>query len=217
MNNLPLPEPRLPRRSRLRFWLQRVCYKMTLTRPERKLSRPFEMLICFMCLAVPAFILFPVFVRPSTGSRKNCSGNLNSIGAAMQLYAADWDERLPRADAWIDCTLHYTNSVASANAIKRYDCTLYRQSRQVAYSYAYNDMLESRAFSAFSAGAATPLCYDTRLMIRNAHASGRAGLADPPRHGSSITPPINFMVFLDGHVGKVDAMGKVIQTKAVTF
>ena len=217
MNNLPLSEPQLPRRSRARLWLQRVHYEMTLTRPERKLSRPFEMMMCALCLVVLSLILFPVFVTPSGGSRKNCLGNLNSIGAAMQLYAADWDERLPRADAWIDGTLNYTNAVAPANAIQRYDCTLYRQSRQVAYSYAYNDMLESKAVSAFSAGAATPLCYDTRLMIRNAHASGRAGLADPPRHGSSITSLTNYMLLLDGHVGRVDAMGKVIPPKAVTF
>lgn len=211
MNNLPLPNSQLSRRNRLRLWLKRERYALTRTRPERKLSRPFEMLICALCLVVFTLILFPVFVNPRSGSSKPCAVNLKEIGVAIQMYAADWDERLPRADAWIDCTVQYTRPMGGLNALKHYDCTLVRQSSSVAYSYAYNDNLANNPLSVFPVKSDTALCYDTRLIIRNAHASGRAGLADPPRHGSSITPPINFMLFLDGHVGKVDMIGRVVK------
>src|SRR5919201_62987 len=62
---------------------------------QTKMRRSFG----FTLIAVLAAILFPVFARARASARKTTAlSNLKQIGAALQMYAADYDETLP--DRW---------------------------------------------------------------------------------------------------------------------
>ncbi|MBI2843952.1 MAG: prepilin-type N-terminal cleavage/methylation domain-containing protein [Armatimonadetes bacterium] len=62
-----------------------------------------ELLVVIAIIAILAAILFPVFFKAKERSRVTvCAGNLKQIGSAIQLYANDWNLRLPyfRETGW---------------------------------------------------------------------------------------------------------------------
>ncbi len=55
-----------------------------------------ELLVVIAIIAVLAAILFPVFAQARSSARKTTAiSNLKQIGAALQMYTADYDEHLP--------------------------------------------------------------------------------------------------------------------------
>jgi prepilin-type N-terminal cleavage/methylation domain-containing protein len=55
-----------------------------------------ELLVVISIIAILAAILFPVFSRAREKTRQmSCRGNLHQIGLALQMYARDYDGRLP--------------------------------------------------------------------------------------------------------------------------
>src|SRR5207237_6130470 len=73
--------------------------RATFHRTERR--RPFgftliELLVVIAIISVLAAILFPVFAKARASARKTTGlSNLKQIGAALAMYAADYDENLP--------------------------------------------------------------------------------------------------------------------------
>src|SRR5213594_2860262 len=58
-----------------------------------------ELLVVIAIISVLAGILFPVFAKARASARKSTAlSNLKQIGAALQMYTADYDEHLP--DRW---------------------------------------------------------------------------------------------------------------------
>ena len=58
-----------------------------------------ELLVVIAIIAILAAILFPVFARAREKARQaSCQSNLKQIGLAVQMYAQDYDERLPLGD-----------------------------------------------------------------------------------------------------------------------
>src|SRR5262245_24001600 len=58
-----------------------------------------ELLVVIAIISALAAILFPVFAKARDGARKSTAiSNLKQIGAALQMYVADYDEHLP--DRW---------------------------------------------------------------------------------------------------------------------
>jgi prepilin-type N-terminal cleavage/methylation domain-containing protein len=58
-----------------------------------------ELTVVVTIIAILAAILFPVFSHARESSRKTtCASNLYQVGAALQLYARDYDGRFPPAD-----------------------------------------------------------------------------------------------------------------------
>lgn len=57
-----------------------------------------EMLVVIAIIAVLAALLFPVFARARSQSKKDvCLSNLRQLGQAVVMYAADYDEHIPYA------------------------------------------------------------------------------------------------------------------------
>lgn len=58
-----------------------------------------ELLVVIGIIAVLAAIIFPVLSRAREKARQTtCLSNLKQLGAAMQMYAVDWDGCFPAAD-----------------------------------------------------------------------------------------------------------------------
>ncbi len=58
-----------------------------------------ELMLALMIISVLAAMLFPVFARGRESARKTqCLSNLANLGAALQMYAADWQGALPPQD-----------------------------------------------------------------------------------------------------------------------
>jgi prepilin-type N-terminal cleavage/methylation domain-containing protein/prepilin-type processing-associated H-X9-DG protein len=57
-----------------------------------------ELLVVIAIIAILAAIMFPVFAKSREKARQaSCQSNLKSIGAAMLMYAQDYDEMFPQA------------------------------------------------------------------------------------------------------------------------
>jgi type II secretory pathway pseudopilin PulG len=55
-----------------------------------------ELLVVISIIAILAAVLFPVFARAREKTRQmSCRGNLHQLGMALQMYARDYDGRLP--------------------------------------------------------------------------------------------------------------------------
>ena len=63
---------------------------------QRRAFTLIELLVVIAIIAILAAILFPVFAQAREKARQaSCISNLRQIGTAFQLYAQDYDERLP--------------------------------------------------------------------------------------------------------------------------
>ena len=74
----------------------------SLSRTERRRPSGFtliELLVVIAIIAILAGLLFPVFAQARASARKSTAlSNLKQVGAALQMYTADYDEHLP--DRW---------------------------------------------------------------------------------------------------------------------
>jgi prepilin-type processing-associated H-X9-DG protein len=65
-------------------------------RPRTAAFTLIELLVLIAVIAILAAVLFPVFAQAREKARQaSCQSNLRQIGLALQMYAQDWDERLP--------------------------------------------------------------------------------------------------------------------------
>jgi prepilin-type N-terminal cleavage/methylation domain-containing protein/prepilin-type processing-associated H-X9-DG protein len=84
-----------------------------LLRTRRHAFTLIELLVVIAIIAILAAFLFPVFARTREAARATtCRSNLRQIGAAVLMYADDFDETLPRSWFGIDN--------AGSDAVTRY-------------------------------------------------------------------------------------------------
>jgi prepilin-type N-terminal cleavage/methylation domain-containing protein/prepilin-type processing-associated H-X9-DG protein len=84
------------------MWENRAMdYAAFRSRPHRVCAPAFtliELLVVIALIAILAGILFPVFARAREKGRwAACASNLRNLGAAIQMYAQDYDEQFPLA------------------------------------------------------------------------------------------------------------------------
>ncbi|MBI5706571.1 MAG: hypothetical protein HZC36_06240 [Armatimonadetes bacterium] len=156
--------------------------------------RLFEAFVGLICLGFVAFILLAYLsARPHSHNRISCISNLKQLGLANLMYAADWDDRLPPRDIWMDAIRDYHKNYGGERCG---EVTAKYADRKDLYGYSFNSRL-----SGFKTGVldweATqnrPMLYDSINLARNA-SDPFASLPDPPRHGELV----NMVCFLDSH------------------
>lgn len=135
-----------------------------------------------------------------------CLAHIKIIATAAELYAGDYDDRLPFANNWADALNPYLPTGFILDCPK-----LDREQRQkglkvresttgeanATYGYAYNKSVAASKTTAFKHPAETVIFFESNLLRRNA-AGGVGLLPVPGRHDGA-----NSIAFIDGHARQV--------------
>ncbi|MCA1594822.1 MAG: type II secretion system GspH family protein [Chloroflexi bacterium] len=114
-----------------------------------------ELLVVIAIISILAGILLPVFAQARSNARKSTAlSNLKQIGAALQMYTADYDEHLPnRWPIWPGYTgFEYGNygTGPDPNPIPDLTALLDPYLRNPAVWYSLEDQLPNRGRSSFA-------------------------------------------------------------------
>lgn len=130
---------------------------------------------------VLAAILFPVFAQAKIAAKRTASmSNLKRCGIASIMYSADWDDRLPQADRWIDLTVDYAKDESIYHAITMDEPPVQN------YGYAFREELSKRNSFEIVDIDSTAMIFDSTVGGRNA-AGTLATLPRPGRYGGKNT------------------------------
>jgi hypothetical protein len=143
------------------------------------------------CVIVVLFLAsVPVGSSKEQAKRSSCLSNVKMQAAALQIYAADYDERLPNRDSWMDAITPY-------GKFKTYPvCYEVSKLKHPQYiGYCFNRQLSNSEFPADL--QTTPLVFESTNMARNA-SGGLESLPVPGRHFGS-----NNVAYADGYAKSV--------------
>jgi len=158
------------------------------------MKRPklWEWLVCAGIVIVVAAVLWPVTACACSKAspRTACLANVKMLGTGMQIYVADYDERLPDRDKWMDSLLPYTK-----NESLFVDPLIKKVPGQ--YGYAFDSHLSGQLQSSIKNRDQQPMIYDSLNLGRNA-SDPFTSLPSPGRHDGK-----NNIGYLDGHVKAV--------------
>jgi hypothetical protein len=147
-------------------------------------------------VAMMGAMLFPVFSQARERARQAvCLSNLKQMSLAMQMYAQDYDDRLPRRVDWMDALGPYIK------AEPVFHCPSVQAEGQTSYGYAFNSALAGQKRSKLPRLARTPALYDSSDLSRNA-SDPVTSLPNPPRHLGNI------IGYADGHVSRPAPVGR---------
>jgi prepilin-type processing-associated H-X9-DG protein len=151
---------------------------------------------CLALFIIPimAAILLPVFSQAREKARATtCMSHVKQISAAMQMYAQDHDQRLPRWENWCDAVTPYLRSPQGELPRDLFRCPSLRDAPG---GYAYNSWLGAAALDRIPTPAKTVAVFD---------GTGGWNLAGGPdvtarRHNKGA-----YTAFVDGHVRCLDS------------
>ena len=142
---------------------------------------------------VLAAILWPVFASAKAAAgTSRCVGNLRMMARGVGLYAEDHDHFVD-ASRWSDLLLR--RDVLAGKYDEPHEFFTCIDSTGIGFSYAMNEALSRKRFSALSHPESQLLFFDSKVLMPNAHGSTNL-LPDPPRHGG-----VNRAIYVDGHLG----------------
>lgn len=146
-----------------------------------------QILIAIGVVVVLAAVLFPVFAKAKEGGKQPCLGNIKRSAAGLIVYSADYDDRLPSRDRWMDGAFLYEGKEELLH------CPTVAKQNPAQYGYAFNSRL---SFQKIPKDAnAVPMIYDSINLARNA-SDPVTSLPVPGRHNWDTA---NYMAYADGH------------------
>lgn len=169
----------------------------------KKLSLLEVLLLCIMLFALAA-ILFPVYTGGgyTPGPATHCLSNVKQLALMQIMYSADYDDRFPLRDNWMDSTKEYRKG---DDMLRCPSFSWDESSPKNQYGYAMNQVMSGA--KATSPSADMPLLFDSINLARNA--SGTLdSLPDPARHNGK-----NTIGYADGHVKRMPNDDKVAQVR----
>jgi Tfp pilus assembly protein PilE len=166
--------------------------------PPKRSSTPVIVivLVCFVgacCIGmiILAAILYPVFSQARLAAQRNRGmAAMRRVATATQVYAADFDDKLPDADRWMDQVSPFVNE-------RDFRSPNLSGAPPDSFGVAFMKTLSSVKISSVKSPATQVLLFDSTLMGRNA-ASGLETVPKPPRFGLGERGG-NIFAFLDGH------------------
>jgi prepilin-type processing-associated H-X9-DG protein len=183
----------VPRRSSLDHEEGAMNFETSTRRPVPGRERRFwlNLTLGCACLAfLAAFLFFPITAGEIPRYGPICMSNLKQLALADLAYQADYDDRLPDSQFWMDRLVPYAKNE------DLYHCPDVKKTNPKAYGYAMNYELSRRRGNDVAKPEIAPLVFDSVLLVRNA-TSGFYGFPDPPRHSG------NNVAYLDGHVERI--------------
>ena len=142
------------------------------------------------CGVVPviAAILFPVFAQAKLAAKRTATlSNSKQAALAVLMYSADWNDRLPRADQWMDATMPYSKNDGI------YKSLIVAERDALAYGFAFRKEFDRKKIVDFPDPTRRATIFDSTLTQRNA-TGGLDTLPVPGRYQGA-----NIIAFLDGH------------------
>jgi prepilin-type processing-associated H-X9-DG protein len=143
-----------------------------------------------------ALVFYPLVAKaPTTFHRSNCLSQVKQLCLATEMYLADYGERFPHRDSWMDLLLPYHR-----NAGLEHCPTVLEQSGgdKNLYGYAWHSRLSEESREVLAEPAKHPMIYDSVNLGRNA-SDPFASLPNPPRSHRSGGPRSNNVGYADGH------------------
>ncbi len=147
-----------------------------------------------VCIIAPAVIWIEhKLAKPRQIPYWNCLSNIKRTIAAINLYQADWDDRIPNGD-WIP-------KIVAASKYKGNDhvfgCPSVVNENPAAYGYALSRWVAGKDVDNVSTPELTALLFDSSILSRSA-ISDFSTVPSPPRHNE-----MNYFGFVDGHAKAV--------------
>ena len=151
-----------------------------------------ELIACSVLVVIIAAILFPVFAKAKVSTGKNiCAMNLLDMVRDLKLYASDFDDRLPNANAWMDAiqprelTDKFLHDVIGIKPGE--------------YGYAFRDKASGISIPEVEDPKLFILVFDSTLIGKNAHGDAST-LPRPGRHHGA-----DYIMSLDDHLKRFPA------------
>ena len=155
---------------------------------------------CLVPLLLLIAILYPVFEHGRGVSNSfACLTNVKFLAIAGEMYAEDYNGRLPPAPQWMDATFPYVKDY------QVYSCPVVSENqpsqdahspvpKNAHFGYSFNPVYSCRKTGSFTNPTGAPLIYDSTYLFWNA-AGPLNTLPNPGRHHGG-----NNIGFVNGHV-----------------
>lgn len=163
-----------------------------------KAPKLWEVAVILAILAGLAFLLWPIDIGGSKEYAKKtmCLSNLKRLSISTIIYAADYNERFPNRDTWLDDIYPYVKTQ------DKLICPIVIQERNPQlYGYAFNRQLSTAKPP--SKPATIPLIFESINLAKNASGDLNS-LPSPGRHPQvSNKNGANNIGYADGHAKSV--------------
>lgn len=162
-----------------------------------KAPRIWEILLILGVIAFLAFLLFPSGGYPkSLAKRSACLSSVKRLSISTIIYAADFNDRFPNRDIWLDSISPYVKTQD-----KLICPTIFAERNAQLYGYAFSGKLSNAKFP--PKPETVPLVFESINLAKNA--SGElSSLPNPGRHPhSSGERGSNNIGYADGHAKSV--------------
>jgi len=174
------------------------------------------------CLPIAGVVLLAIIAAPAlrrireqnrdAGRMGVCVSNVRQISTALQMYAQDYNDRLPPATIWMDASAPYVDNGGGKEKVD-FRCPTVHVTNPTGYGYAFNSKLSHSALSTITNPSMMRLDYDSSNLRRNAN-DAVTSLPNPARHHGrrfrQDSPHVNVMGFADGHAKAVNEQGRSI-------